>query len=104
MDDLCFICLTVFLYANSTNLSYMTLLCSIYDSCGQVVNANISLQRLEELLLAKERILELNPPVQLGLPAISINDGYFSWDPKVKIRIYGRFCYRNNMLSFSFSS
>uniref|UniRef100_A0A803QEB7 ABC-type xenobiotic transporter n=1 Tax=Cannabis sativa TaxID=3483 RepID=A0A803QEB7_CANSA len=47
---------------------------------SQVVNANISLQRLEELLLAEERTLQPNPPLQPGLPAISIKDGYFSWD------------------------
>lgn len=50
----------------------------------QVVNANISLQRLEELLLAEGRVLQPNPPLQPGLPAISIRDGDFSWDPKVK--------------------
>ncbi|GMN54603.1 hypothetical protein TIFTF001_023730 [Ficus carica] len=49
---------------------------------SQVVNANISLQRLEELLLAEERVLQPNPPLQPGLPAISIRDGDFSWDPK----------------------
>ncbi|KAK2998796.1 hypothetical protein RJ639_023994, partial [Escallonia herrerae] len=48
----------------------------------QVVNANVSLQRFEELFLAEERILLPNPPLQPGLPAISIKDGYFSWDSK----------------------
>ncbi|GFP81215.1 ABC transporter c family member 2 [Phtheirospermum japonicum] len=38
----------------------------------QVVNANVSLQRLEELLLAEERILLPNPPLEPTLPAISI--------------------------------
>ncbi|KAJ0621156.1 putative ABC-type xenobiotic transporter [Helianthus annuus] len=47
----------------------------------QAVNAYISLQRLEELLLAEERILLPNPPLEAGLPAISIKNGYFSWDP-----------------------
>ncbi|XP_059668420.1 ABC transporter C family member 12-like [Cornus florida] len=50
----------------------------------QVVNVNVSLQRLEELLLAEERILLPNPPLEPGLPAISIKDGYFSWDPKAE--------------------
>ncbi|KAJ7552374.1 hypothetical protein O6H91_06G052700 [Diphasiastrum complanatum] len=50
----------------------------------QVVNANVSLKRLEDLLLADERILLPNPPLQPGLPAISIRDGNFSWDPKAK--------------------
>ncbi|MFS7895171.1 putative ABC-type xenobiotic transporter [Helianthus anomalus] len=47
----------------------------------QAVNAYISLQRLEELFLAQERILLPNPPLEAGLPAISIKKGYFSWDP-----------------------
>ncbi|PRQ29590.1 putative xenobiotic-transporting ATPase [Rosa chinensis] len=47
---------------------------------SQVVNANVSLQRLEELFLAEERILVPNPPLEPGLPAISTQDGYFSWD------------------------
>ncbi|XP_028090855.1 ABC transporter C family member 2-like [Camellia sinensis] len=50
----------------------------------QVVNANVSLKRLEELLLAEERILLPNPPIELGLPAISVKDGYFSWDSKAE--------------------
>ena len=49
----------------------------------QVVNSNVSLQRLEELFLAEERILLPNPPLEPGLPAVSIKDGYFSWDSKV---------------------
>nr|XP_048323697.1 ABC transporter C family member 12-like isoform X2 [Ziziphus jujuba var. spinosa] len=49
---------------------------------SQVVNANVSLHRLEELFLAEERILEPNPPIEPGLPAISITNGYFSWNPK----------------------
>ncbi|KAG8385226.1 hypothetical protein BUALT_Bualt03G0020100 [Buddleja alternifolia] len=48
----------------------------------QVVNANVSLKRLEELLLAEERILLPNPPIEPGLPAISIKNGYFSWEAK----------------------
>lgn len=49
---------------------------------SQVVNANISLQRLEELLLAGERTLAPNPPLESGLPAISIKNGNCSWDSK----------------------
>lgn len=50
----------------------------------QVVNANVSLQRLEELFLAEERTLLPNPPLEPGLPAISIKDGNFSWDSKAE--------------------
>jgi len=49
----------------------------------KVVNANVSLKRLEGLLLAEERTLQPNPPIEPGLPAISIRNGYFSWDAKV---------------------
>ncbi|KAI4303732.1 hypothetical protein MLD38_039329 [Melastoma candidum] len=49
---------------------------------SQVVNANVSIQRLEELLLTEERVLVPNPPLELGKPAISIKDGFFSWDSK----------------------
>ncbi|WZZ71707.1 hypothetical protein YC2023_083077 [Brassica napus] len=49
---------------------------------SQVVTANVSLQRIEELLLSEERILAENPPLQPGAPAISIKNGYFSWDSK----------------------
>ncbi|CAK9181037.1 unnamed protein product [Ilex paraguariensis] len=48
----------------------------------QVVNANVSLKRLEELLLAEARILLPNPPLEPGIPAISIRNGYFSWESK----------------------
>nr|GEX49465.1 ABC transporter C family member 12-like [Tanacetum cinerariifolium] len=47
----------------------------------QAVNAYVSLQRLEELFLAEERTLLPNPPLEPGLPAISIKNGNFSWDP-----------------------
>ncbi|XP_058199762.1 ABC transporter C family member 2-like [Rhododendron vialii] len=50
----------------------------------QVVNANVSLKRLEELLLSEERMLLPNPPLKQGLPAISIKDGFFSWDSKAE--------------------
>jgi hypothetical protein len=49
----------------------------------QVVNANVSLKRLEELFLAEERILLPNPLLDPSLPAVSIKNGYFSWDSKV---------------------
>ncbi|XP_027184362.1 ABC transporter C family member 2-like [Coffea eugenioides] len=48
----------------------------------QVVNANVSLKRLEELLLAEERILLPNPPLEPEVPAISIKNGYFFWESK----------------------
>lgn len=49
----------------------------------QVVNAHVSLQRMEELFLIDERTLAPNPPLETGLPAISIKNGCFSWDSKV---------------------
>ncbi|KAE9593921.1 putative xenobiotic-transporting ATPase [Lupinus albus] len=51
---------------------------------SQVANANVSLQRLEELFLAEERNLKQNPPIVPGLPAISIENGFFSWDAKAE--------------------
>ncbi|XP_078432524.1 ABC transporter C family member 2-like [Wolffia australiana] len=50
----------------------------------QVVNANVSLKRLEDLLLAEERVLLPNPPLDPKLPAITIKDGFFSWDSKAE--------------------
>ncbi|XP_038877674.1 ABC transporter C family member 2-like isoform X2 [Benincasa hispida] len=50
----------------------------------QVVNAKVSLKRLEELLLAEERVLLPSPPLNPKLPAISIKNGYFSWDPEAE--------------------
>ncbi|KAA0052500.1 ABC transporter C family member 12-like [Cucumis melo var. makuwa] len=50
---------------------------------SQVVNAHVSLQRMEELFLIDERTLAPNPPLETGLPAISIKNGCFSWDSKV---------------------
>ncbi|KAJ7552377.1 hypothetical protein O6H91_06G052800 [Diphasiastrum complanatum] len=50
----------------------------------QIVNASVSLKRLEDILLADERILLPNPPLELELSAISIKDGNFSWDPKAE--------------------
>ncbi|XP_030512710.2 ABC transporter C family member 12-like isoform X7 [Rhodamnia argentea] len=51
---------------------------------SQVVTANVSLQRIEELLLTEERILVPNPPIEPGHPVISIKDGNFSWDSKAE--------------------
>ncbi|KAJ6893914.1 ABC transporter C family member 2-like isoform X4 [Populus alba x Populus x berolinensis] len=50
----------------------------------QVVNANVSLKRLEELFLAEERIRLPNPLLDPWLPAVSIKNGYFSWDSKAE--------------------
>ncbi|CAK9321250.1 unnamed protein product [Citrullus colocynthis] len=50
----------------------------------QVVNAKVSLKRMEELLLAEEKTLLPNPPLDPQLPAISIKNGYFSWDSKAE--------------------
>ncbi|KAI5074503.1 hypothetical protein GOP47_0010464 [Adiantum capillus-veneris] len=49
----------------------------------QVANANVSLKRLQDLLLADEYALGPNPHIVPELPVISIKDGTFSWDPKV---------------------
>ncbi|MCO5609267.1 hypothetical protein L7F22_063491 [Adiantum nelumboides] len=49
----------------------------------QVVNANVSLKRLQDLLLADEYAIGPNPPIVPNLPAISVKDGTFSWDQKV---------------------
>lgn len=49
----------------------------------QAVNAKVSLKRIEELLLAEEMTLLPNSPIDPGVPAISIKNGYFSWDSKV---------------------
>ncbi|XP_029130585.1 ABC transporter C family member 2 isoform X2 [Cajanus cajan] len=54
------------------------------NTITQVVNANVSLKRLEDLLLAEERILLPNPPLEPRSPAISIKNGYFSWDEKAE--------------------
>ncbi|KAG2290989.1 hypothetical protein Bca52824_037658 [Brassica carinata] len=48
----------------------------------QIVNANVSLKRLEEVLSTEERVLLPNPPIEPGQPAISIRNGCFSWDSK----------------------
>ncbi|KAG4114413.1 hypothetical protein ERO13_D12G045100v2 [Gossypium hirsutum] len=51
---------------------------------ARVVNANVSLKRLEELFLTEERVLLPNPPLDPELPAIQIRDGFFSWDSKAE--------------------
>jgi ATP-binding cassette, subfamily C (CFTR/MRP), member 1 len=49
----------------------------------------VSLKRLEDLLLAEERLLLPNPPREPYVPAISIKNGYFSWESEVSnILIY----------------
>uniref|UniRef100_A0A8R7P4J3 ABC transporter C family member 2 n=1 Tax=Triticum urartu TaxID=4572 RepID=A0A8R7P4J3_TRIUA len=53
----------------------------------QAVNSKISLKRLEDLLLADERILLPNPPIDPELPAISIKNGNFSWELQVRDNI-----------------
>jgi ABC-type multidrug transport system fused ATPase/permease subunit len=50
----------------------------------QVVNCKVSLKRLEDLLLAEERLLLPNPPIDPELPAISIKNGYFSWESQAE--------------------
>ncbi|MFS7931640.1 putative ABC-type xenobiotic transporter [Helianthus anomalus] len=52
------------------------------NTISQTVNAHVSLKRMEDLLLADERLLLQNPPLESGLPAISIRNGSFSWDSK----------------------
>jgi ABC-type multidrug transport system fused ATPase/permease subunit len=49
-----------------------------------VVNCKVSLKRLEDLLLAEERLLLPNPPIDPELPAISIKNGYFSWESQAE--------------------
>lgn len=46
----------------------------------QVVSSNVALSRLQELLLAEERKLDSNPPLDPGLPAIEVKGGDYSWD------------------------
>ncbi|KAJ0430942.1 putative ABC-type xenobiotic transporter [Helianthus annuus] len=52
------------------------------NTISQAVNAHVSLKHMEDLLLAEERLLLPNPPLEPGLPAISIRNGSFSWDSK----------------------
>jgi len=53
-----------------------------------VVNCKVSLKRLEDLLLAEERLLLPNPPIDPELPAISIKNGFFSWESQVNSCLY----------------
>lgn len=45
-----------------------------------MVNAVVSLKRVEELVVAKERIVLPNPPLNPDLPSILIKNGNFAWD------------------------
>ncbi|CAL5367290.1 unnamed protein product [Camellia sinensis] len=65
------------------NASFSVKHASKFNNTG-IVNANVSLQQLEELFFAEERILLPNPPLEPELPAISIKNGYFSWDSKAE--------------------
>lgn len=49
-----------------------------------IVNANVSLKRLQEFLVADERDLQPNPALESGLPAISIENRTFSWEPTLE--------------------
>ncbi|TYK01412.1 ABC transporter C family member 2-like isoform X2 [Cucumis melo var. makuwa] len=55
-------------------------LCMFFIAIPQVVNAVVSLKRVEELVAAKERIVLPNPPLNPDLPSISIKNGNFAWD------------------------
>lgn len=46
----------------------------------QVVSSNVALTRLQELLLAEERKLGSNSPLDPSLPAVEIKGGDYSWD------------------------
>eukprot|EP00897_Mesotaenium_endlicherianum_P008662 jgi/Mesen1/7824/ME000417S07136 len=52
-------------------------------SLFSVVQANVSLTRVQELLLAEERHLDVFPPSDSKLPAVEFNGGSFNWDPEV---------------------
>ncbi|KAE8659423.1 ABC transporter C family member 2 [Hibiscus syriacus] len=71
-----------------TSLSLFSVLrCPLFmlpNIITQVVNANVSLKRLEELLMTEERVLLPNPPLDPELPAIQIKDGFFSWNSKAE--------------------
>ncbi|CAM8928970.1 unnamed protein product [Rhodiola kirilowii] len=57
-------------------------LSSLPNAIVQIVNAYISLCRIEEFLSSDERSLVENLPVEQRDPAISIINGCFSWDLK----------------------
>eukprot|EP00271_Cylindrocystis_brebissonii_P007833 TRINITY_DN2165_c0_g1_i1.p1 TRINITY_DN2165_c0_g1~~TRINITY_DN2165_c0_g1_i1.p1 ORF type:complete len:1709 (-),score=349.89 TRINITY_DN2165_c0_g1_i1:1265-6391(-) len=48
----------------------------------QVVNANVSVKRLQEMLLAEERAEEGTPSVEPNHPVIEVQQGTFSWGAK----------------------
>ncbi|KAA3460958.1 ABC transporter C family member 12-like isoform X5 [Gossypium australe] len=73
-----------FIVCIATNSSEECLPNLLSQFVSQVAKANISLQRLEELFLAEERVLAPNPSLEPGLPAISIKNGNFSWDLKAE--------------------
>lgn len=50
----------------------------------QIANAKVSLQRLQDFLLAEDRILLPNPPLSEHHPAIYIRNGNFVWDKKAE--------------------
>ncbi|KAL4010215.1 hypothetical protein IC575_030445 [Cucumis melo] len=67
-----------------TSLSLLSVLifslCMFFGAIPQVVNAVVSLKRVEELVVAKERIVLPNPPLNPDLPSILIKNGNFAWD------------------------
>nr|QGP74117.1 ABCC transporter [Sedum alfredii] len=69
-----------------TSLSLFTLLrfpmSSLPNAIVQIVNANVSLCRIEEFLSSDERLLTENLPSKVHGPAISVRNGSFSWDIK----------------------
>uniref|UniRef100_A0A7N0VJV5 ABC-type xenobiotic transporter n=1 Tax=Kalanchoe fedtschenkoi TaxID=63787 RepID=A0A7N0VJV5_KALFE len=69
-----------------TSLSLFTMLrfplSSLPSTVVQIVNANVSLRRVEEFLSSNERVLLEHLPIEHCIPAISIGNGFFSWDFK----------------------
>uniref|UniRef100_A0A7N0VJT6 ABC-type xenobiotic transporter n=1 Tax=Kalanchoe fedtschenkoi TaxID=63787 RepID=A0A7N0VJT6_KALFE len=69
-----------------TSLSLFTMLrfplSSLPNAIVQIVNASISLSRIEEFLSSDERLLVKNLPVECDKSAISIRNGCFLWDLK----------------------
>eukprot|EP00250_Pteridium_aquilinum_P010315 c19292_g1_i1 orf=266-5158(-) len=50
----------------------------------QISNAKVSLQRLQDFLLAEDRVLQPNPPLSECYPAVHIRNGNFLWDKKAE--------------------
>lgn len=72
---------------------------------GQVVNVKVSLQRMEDFFSSEERILAPNPPLDPGRPAISIKNGFFSWDMQVMYQLeILYFCFSPLINYFDFST